>query len=117
MGWTRPIRKYGRSGLCFALLFALVADGGPRASGQVWATLSNAYLTVDLGESGQENSQNVTGRFKVIDKATGNTILLGPVNDTFGTGGTVAVPGSFLTVRIDGGPTGVGPAGTPGTDL
>jgi len=88
------------------------------ASAQVWGTISNQYVRVEVGTSGQENGLNIAGRFRITDLKTGNVILAGPSTGRVGTSQTAAIPGSFVTIRIDGGAPPATTTGTvPGWDI
>lgn len=139
MGWnlsskidavSRTARWAGGAGLALLAAASLVAGSAPAAFAQggggggggggtaAWAVIQNSLIRAELGESGTENNQNVTGRFRVTDLTTGNVIMFGPTVDLLGVSSGVNVPGSFLTVRIDGGyPGGVAGTTQPGWDL
>jgi len=87
------------------MLISIITIAAVRqASAQgVYAVLSNGLITARLGESGTENNGAVTGRFAVDDPKTNVTIMFGPTIDLTGVSGGINVPGSFVTVRIDGG--------------
>jgi hypothetical protein len=114
MGCNRLTRLIGPRGLLLILLGLFAGLCGRNAEAQaVYAVVENQYIRAKLGESGQENNQNVTGRFVVEDKATGAPIMLGPTIDLVGVGTGIPVPGSYLTIRIDGGWPKTGPFGQP----
>jgi hypothetical protein len=63
----------------------------------VYRTLSNARIIAGVGVSGQDNSVNAAGRFVMAESGQQGGVLMGiPAGAT--------KPGSYLTVRIDGGP-------------
>jgi hypothetical protein len=119
MGCNRLTSLIGPRGLPLILVGLFAGFSAVIASAQtnnaVYAIIENQYIRAKLGESGQENSQDVTGRFVVEDKTTGGLvpIMYGPTVDLIGTGGSIPVPGSYLTVRIDGGWPKAGPFGQP----
>lgn len=110
MGWIRPSIAGRRLSLIatLAVLFSVAAAMRVSAQG-VYASIDNGIVRAMVGESGQDNSQDVTGRIVVQDirdRTNPVTLLLGPVTDLIGVSQGVPVPGSFVTVRIDGGATG-----------
>ncbi len=111
MGWIRRLNFFGYNGRSLIAVLAVTSLTCQQAGAQVFATIQNSHVRASLGESGQISSMNVTGRFIVEDvyaphltsSITSIPIMYGPTVDRVGTGGSVNVPGSFLTVRIDGG--------------
>jgi len=73
----------------------------------VWAQIQNSHIRASLGESGTLFSYNGSGRFMVEDVVSSHLtggiksipIMYGPTVELTGAN----VPGSYLTVRIDGG--------------
>ncbi len=106
---NRPLGRLANAVPAFACLIILACASSRMASAQgIYAVVGNDLITARLGESGTENGGAVTGRFSVSDPRTRATIMYGPTVDRVGVSGGVNVPGSFVTVRIDGGVAGGG---------
>src|SRR5688572_22578049 len=78
------------------------------AAGQSNGVIENRYLQAIMYGVGQRDSINLSGRFEIVDRLTGETILLASHLGDLG----IQKLGSFITVRIDGGAP---PPGTPST--
>lgn len=103
MGLNRLLGRFATVALGAASLISFLSASPPASAQGVYAAVSNDLIRARLGESGQDFSMNVTGRFAVDDLVTKSTILFGPTQDLVGVSQAVNVPGSFVTVRIDGG--------------
>lgn len=109
MGWNRTHHTSRRLGVPLLLFSWLIVGSLAPASGQVWTTLSNELISVQVGSSGQIDSINIAGRFTAFDLQNRNNtpppatqvtpMLRAPHIDGLGQ----HVLGSYLTVRIDGG--------------
>lgn len=92
-------RNAGKLAGLLAIGFAY-AWGLPARAQIVTASTSNGVLQATVGISGALNSANVTGRFQLDDLGIAGaspTILQFPINNT-------TLLGSYVTLRIDGGP-------------
>jgi hypothetical protein len=104
MGLNRILGGLANAAVGIACLACtLFALAPPAAAQGVYAAVANDLIRARLGESGTENNGNVSGRLAVDDVRTLNTIMFGPTTDLTGVSQGVPVPGSFLTLRIDGG--------------
>jgi hypothetical protein len=114
MGWNCHSSVYRRVFSTLLFLLALIGLGAHKTLAQAnYAILENQYIRVKLGDNGTENNQTVVGRFVVEDIQAKKPILYGPTTDLTGVATGIPVPGSFVTVRIDGGSA----AGPTGFDL
>ncbi len=107
----------GTNGLLRLVLVAAVAAASVAESVEaqgVYQGISNSVLTAGVGVSGTENGSNAAGRFFVREAgATGGTLMRLPIPAV---PPRLATPGSYVTIRIDGGTKPLVPPATVQTE-
>lgn len=110
MGWDAMRGRTTRWAATVAMAACLWFAAAVASVAQTQATISNSILTATVGGTGQLNNINLGGRFGITEVGgTAGVLLNLPRSAT--------APGSYVTVRIDGGTPPAGTTGVAGWDL